>query len=441
MFTVRSLHVAFEIWGVVFCLIFAVCLYSGIKFESNRRRIILYMQLCTAILLLMDAFAWIYRGYPGKIGYYMVRISNFVVFIMSDVAVFLYHIYVCIQIYPDEKANNKNILIKYFSVKKYPVRVWGTYIIFGVSIIFVIISQFTNLYYYFDSENYYHRNAMHPLSLVFAIIIMIMDFTLLIEYRKKIKKEIFISMLSYIVLPAIAAFILLFYYGASLVNIAISISMVIIFIVEMVSQNKALVEREKEIYDLKTRIMISQIGPHFISNTLTTIKYLCKTDQKMAVDTIDEFARYLRGNIESLTYKKPIAFSDELEHVKNYISIEKKRFGDRVNVEYDIETSAFRIPALTLQPLVENAVKHGITKKTEGGVIKIQTKETEEYIEIIIKDNGVGFDTSIMNNDDKIHIGIDNVKERIGSMCSGYLEYESDINKGTEVRIYLPKQN
>ena len=90
---------------------------------------------------------------------------------------------------------------------------------------------------------------------------------------------------------------------------------------------------------------------------------------------------------------------------------------------------------------MENAVKHGITKKTEGGVIKIQTKETEEYIEIIIKDNGVGFDTSIMNNDDKIHIGIDNVKERIGSMCSGYLEYESDINKGTEVRIYLPKQN
>ena len=209
--------------------------------------------------------------------------------------------------------------------------------------------------------------------------------------------------------------------------------MIFLFITAMIDQGRTN-------YELKIDIMISQIKPHFIYNSLTTIKHLCKKDPELAAETIDEFAKYVRGNLSALSEKKSIPFEQELEHVKSYLSIEQKRFGKRIHVEYEIETVNFRIPPLTLQPIVENAVKHGITKKIEGGTIRISTSKEKDYYIVLVEDNGVGFDSTHQNrNSSEKHIGIQNVKKRIENMLGGTMYIRSIPGKGTAVEILLPK--
>lgn len=444
MFTVQSLHVAMEIWGAIFCALAAFCIFYNTGMKPHMRRILMDMELASAVLMSMDAMAWGFRGYPGTTGYIMVRISNFMVFLISDIILLLVHTYVCMNIYEnrqdDENAQISNdtkenkTRFNYFTRRDLPKRVKMVYICGMIGILLVIITQFTGFYYYFDKNNFYHRSRYHFICLLIGLIAMLIDASLLIQNRKKIKKQIFISILSYLVLPILASAIQLFIYGVSLINISITISMICMFVV-------AIVEQGKELTNARVDVMLSQMQPHFIYNTLTSIKYLCRHDPQEAVDTINEFSLYLRGNINSLTECDTIYFSKELDHVRHYVAIEQKRFGDRMRVEYDIQETDFKVPPLTLQPLVENAVKHGICKRDEGGTVVISTEKDLGGYRIKIKDDGVGFDVNRFRTVDRNgtkHIGLINVKKRIEQRCGGTLEVRSTVGEGTTISIYIP---
>ncbi|MEG0340133.1 MAG: histidine kinase [Oscillospiraceae bacterium] len=186
-------------------------------------------------------------------------------------------------------------------------------------------------------------------------------------------------------------------------------------------------------------ILLSQIQPHFLYNTLTAICGLCDENPQEAKKVTAEFADYLRHNLESLTQSIPVPFEDELRHIKVYLDIEKKRFEERLNIVYDIANIDFRVPALTIQPIVENAVKHGVVKRKNGGTVTISTRKQECYYEIIITDDGVGFDINEPQPDPNTHIGIQNVRDRLWSMCKGTLDIKSEEGKGTEASIKIPK--
>jgi sensor histidine kinase YesM len=144
--------------------------------------------------------------------------------------------------------------------------------------------------------------------------------------------------------------------------------------------------------------------------------------------------------MDSLTQKEPIAFTKELEHVKNYIDIEQLRFGDRLKTEYDIQTENFTIPPLTIQPIVENAIKHGVNQRPEGGTVIISTSETGSYYIIRVTDNGVGFDINKKKDDGRSHVGLSNIKKRLETMLDAYIETESVIGEGTTVTVKIPKK-
>ena len=187
----------------------------------------------------------------------------------------------------------------------------------------------------------------------------------------------------------------------------------------------------------RIQIMMSQIQPHFLFNTLSTIQALCRTDPELAFDTTGKFGAYLRQNIESLGRPELIPVQEELEHVHIYTDIEALRFPD-VHVEFDIEDLDFRIPALTVQPLVENAIRHGVRIR-KNGLVTVRTRKTQNGHEIEIRDNGRGFDVQAFETGaDGSHIGIRNVRERIGSMCGGALTIDSRRDEGTTVTIRIP---
>lgn len=436
MFTVQSIHVSMELWAAIFCVIMAVCLFFNKGMSRYKRTLLLYMELSGAVLVGMDACAWAFRGYPGTMGYWMVRISNFMVFFMSDVILLIVHEYVCMNIYATHmEYDGEDLKHRILKIREAPFRVRIVYYVAIIGMILVIVSQFTNLYYYFDEHNFYHRNTFYFVSLLVGFIAMAIDASLLIQNRAKMKKLVFVSLLSYLAFPFLAAVCLVFYYGISLLNISIVLSFMCIFVVAMIEQGE-------ELRDTRAELMVSQMQPHFIYNALTAIKYLCKHDPEMAAQTIDEFSGYLRGNIDSLTEKDTIPFEKELEHTRNYLAIEKKRFAERLNVTYQIETENFMIPPLTLQPIAENAVKHGICKKKGGGTLSIHVMEIEHAYQIIVSDDGVGFDANVPvgARDGRKHIGIENVRERVKQRCRGTLKIESIPGKGTVVTIEIPKK-
>ena len=193
--------------------------------------------------------------------------------------------------------------------------------------------------------------------------------------------------------------------------------------------------------DLKARqriqIMMSQIQPHFLYNTLSTIQALCYANPKKAAGITGDFAAYLRRNLVSLGESGLIPFPKELEHTKVYAGIEETRFPN-IHVRYDIQDGGFSLPPLTLQPIVENAIRHGVRIREEG-IIEIAARRREDGHEIVIRDNGVGFDTQKLENADESHIGLRNVRDRVERMCGGTLTVESRMGEGTRVTIFLPR--
>ena len=201
-------------------------------------------------------------------------------------------------------------------------------------------------------------------------------------------------------------------------------------------------EEQEKNKQAQIKIMMSQIQPHFIYNSLSSISTLIPLDQYKAQKALDEFTEYLRHNLSSLTQTSLIPFEDELRHIQTYVSLEKVRFNDRLNVVYDIQTTDFYVPPLSLQPLVENAVKHGILKKVEGGTLLFKTEEVEDAYIVTIQDDGVGFDSKELQIDTNKHFGINNIKHRLTSMCHAELLIKSEPNKGAlaTVKFYKEKK-
>ena len=197
-------------------------------------------------------------------------------------------------------------------------------------------------------------------------------------------------------------------------------------------------EMELRLKENQISIMLSQIQPHFLYNTLNSIYQLCETNPMRARSMVNSFAEYLRNNLSTLEAPRLIAFETELAHVNTYLDIERVRFEDTLEIEYDIRCVDFSLPVLTVQPIVENAVKHGTSKKRGGGKVTIATDQDEESYIVRISDTGCGFDPSMPKDDGKRHVGIENVRQRLANMCRGSLIIESTVGVGTVATIIIP---
>lgn len=195
---------------------------------------------------------------------------------------------------------------------------------------------------------------------------------------------------------------------------------------------------EAELKESRIAIMLSQIRPHFIYNTLGTVERLCLKDPRMAFELVRNFSLYLRGNFSELDSVAPIRFSEEIKHVQYYANIEKVRFPD-IEIVYQLEASDFALPAISVQPLVENSIKHGLRPLESGGRIVIRSYETETHFCVEVSDNGVGFDTSAPI-DKKEHVGLNNIRERLKATVNGELVVESKPGAGTRSTIMIPKE-
>ena len=192
----------------------------------------------------------------------------------------------------------------------------------------------------------------------------------------------------------------------------------------------------------KLALATGRMKPHYIYNVLTTIYYLCETDPDKAQRAIGTFSEYLRNTLEVMERQEPVTFARELNEIRHYLELEKLRFGDRLTVEYDVEYDEFLVPPLSIQPLVENAVKHGIAAKEEGGTVRIVSRKLSDGgAQIRIIDNGIGFDIDSLKNLDVTHEGLANVRERIRLEVGGDMTITSVPGRMTTVVVTIRPGN
>ena len=307
------------------------------------------------------------------------------------------------------------------------------YIILAICSIYIllsVISLFNGMFFSFDENGCFVNGPMYGLVRAFDLIVIIIGIFWVMCYRKILTLREISFLISFNVIPLLSMTLQRFWEPTPQ-YMAVTLSLIVIYVLFHG-------EITRQLADSRISIMLSQIQPHFMHNMLTTIMYMCRTEPEEAEKTVGQFADYLRANMDSLTLKQCIQFETELKHVKTYWSLEEKRFGDKIRAVYDIQENSFMLPSLTIQPIVENAVKHGMRKGKQLTVtIRTYSDVNNYYVEI--NDDGRGFDVSAFENDGKSHIGIKNVQQRLKMMCGGELMVNSVPDQGTDAVIKIPK--
>ena len=306
-----------------------------------------------------------------------------------------------------------------------------------VYVALLIFTQFSTEIYSISSKNVYQRGPWYFVLLVPPAAMMIMNCISLFFRRKQLTKKQRAAFTVYLLIPLGCMLIQMFSYGLLMIVIGTSVSAMIMFVFILMDQVDHSIRQQKENAAQQASITVLQMRPHFIYNTLMSIYYLCKQDAEKAQQVILDFSSYLRKNFTAIAKADAIPFEEELEHTRAYLAVEQARFKDQLLVEFDTPFTDFRIPPLTLQPIVENAVKHGMDPELEPLFISISTRRQDGYAEITVDDSGPGYQPV---DDNEPHIGLDNVRERLKMMCKGDLTISRRDCGGTIVTIRIPVQ-
>ena len=293
--------------------------------------------------------------------------------------------------------------------KKVAEMVMGVSGIINILIIAVVISGKVLVY---DTKIVWECSQ----CIISLILIILCIITLKKEKKKRTELITYVLIHTAILLDFIGVGYHMYYSG-----ICFKVSFMIMLLIflflgvkQVVMDYQASIKNKKmklELENSRITVMLSQIQPHFLYNSLTSVMDLCDSNPKQAKAAIADFADYLRGNLSSLKTENLITFGTELEHIEKYLKLEKLRFMDELEIVYDIHSKDFMLPALSVQPLVENAVKHG-----------------------------VGFAEGEYADDGGTHVGIENIKKRLDMMINARLEIESKKGIGTKACIFIPKR-
>ncbi|WP_181458358.1 histidine kinase [Paenibacillus pabuli] len=203
----------------------------------------------------------------------------------------------------------------------------------------------------------------------------------------------------------------------------------------------------KEAANNEMAFLRSQIKPHFLYNALGTIMSLCFTDGPRAGELLGSFSRYLRILFHLDNSEELIPLSKEMELIQAYVEIEQERFGSRLQVELDVDRSLYscKVMPLLIEPLVENAIRHGVSKKIDGGTVRLYIQKYENRVQVVVEDDGVGMSpeqaASIL---DRSHteqgIGLQNVQRRLKHLNGQAPVIQSEQGHGTKITFEFPYQ-
>ena len=477
MLNLQVIEISFDIWGVVFCFIFALTAYLSRNFDREGTKKLISMLLINAAGLFSDMLSWVLwkveNGSAALIT--MAQVADFMAVCFNFTLMMLTADYV---VYLVKRRKNSEF------------RKWRT-MIYTTSILGIIALFLSRAFGFFALPDLLENNEalfiiMSP-NVISLVCLGLLGYFVVSEHDWLTPIER-VAFALYIIVPIVITATELYVYGYSPVNIGATTAIVLLFVSRAKINTEILINQQKIMTEQRLLEVEKQVRPHFIFNVLNIIYYLCASDAKKAQSAIETFSDYLRDNLKAMNAESLVPVSQELDYVKHYLSLEKLRYEDELTICYDIRCTNFELPGLTVQPLAENAVKHGIRYKPSGGTVRISSWENDDAYMIRVADDGVGFDpatvelpedpkagverlsileseaseqaqnayfsktSSASQSTDQEQrqsasldagngIGLSNTYTRLKILCNGVMTITSAVGQGTTVDIHIPKEN
>ena len=422
---------ALEIFAAAVTAVMLIGCFLERKHKTKSGKLFVWCLISQTAMLLVDAPIWILLANPKPENVIPIKILSFSSDAFLCVLISLYAY--CLTEYINER---KKISYGYTNLIT---------VLCGISLVLWLINAFNGMYIYYDATGLDQTGPHYLLSQAFNVVLPAMTMVLAFRYHDVIGWRNTWIWVLYGLIPVLSIPVQVL-WAVTPVCLATTVSLVLVYTLIHVEQaereaniEKELAQKELALSESNNSLVLSQIQPHFLYNALTSIYRLCDVKPEAAKEAVSNFSKYLRGNLDSIKQTKMISFADELKHLQAYLSLEKIRYDDDLDIKYDIKATEFFIPPLTVQPLVENAVNHGISDMPKGGIVTISTEENNDFYEIRVSDNGVGFDPGKVVSDGRSHVGIANVQSRLNIMCHGTLDIKSSPGDGTVAIIQIPK--
>ena len=430
MFDVRWLNISVEVWCAAFCAVGIACALLFTRTERVFRNYLVALFVAVLVAAGGDALAGIFRGDRGDLAWIATHAGNLATFCGGFVLLAIYTSYLCARL----EAAQAPVA----NARSWCAVVWTAA---GVMCVLTALGAF----YHIDADNVYRRTGLYWATLLYALPVAAFDTYLTVRARARLDSLLFACLMAYNVIPVLATVAQTFTYGFNVLIVADMICVLLLFFeiqtwsARILSErSEQLVRSEAELADSRIAAMVSQIQPHFLFNALDSIYQLCEEDPSRAQQAVDMFSSYLRANLASLRRTAPVPIETELGHVRTYLDLEKISMEDLLIWELDVQATGFSVPALSVQTLAENAVRHGVSKKPDGGHITVRTREDRTCWMVSVTDDGVGFDTSAPLGEG--HVGLENSRRRIEALCGGTLDITSEPGRGTTAVIRIPKE-
>ena len=314
-----------------------------------------------------------------------------------------------------------------------------------INIIINVIDLFgTRLIYYYFEDHGYEGGPLNfmPFAVEIFYVVLIFIYSVRMLNGKNKSKGMIMSfcMITILFAQFLTNFDMPSIYIPTIIAIEILVYYFYIAAIQYNENKDALVESELALERNRNNLLLAQIKPHFINSNLAVIRSLCYGEPEKAVEMIDHFSGYLQENIQQIDDMQLVSFEREMESVDNFVYLEMQRFPDKIEVIKDIKVNDFLVPPLSVQTIVENAIRHGISMTGKKGTVRISTLAKDDNVIVKIEDNGKGFDVDSVEFDGINHVGIKNVANRLKRILNGKIKVESEVGYGTTVTFYIPRE-
>ena len=412
----------------LFTLLMLACLTAALLHERNGfRRDAMFLAVIAghALNTAGDLLAWRFAGKAGALAAAMAKAGNILT-------------YLCI---PIVSAGFLMLLFAYAAGRRRVNTAAGRWLagaiaaVSAASMLILAGNPWTGLLYRIDEENRFYWGTASAFLPDGAVLVQLVLFygLLAVELRGEKCSRLWRTLLC-CALPTAAILAEIAGAGIMLLYPTLATALLLLYFARQQDMEEQMLRQRAELADSRARLLLAQIQPHFIFNALLAIQQLCRDDPRKAETAVGDFSRYLRGNLDAMTDRGTVPFPREMEHIRCYLALEQADPASRVRAEYRLEATAFRLPPLTVQPLVENAVRHGVKPKPEGGTVTIASGETAEGWTVTVADDGVGFGSGAAEHRS---VGMENVRTRLEA-CGGTLKIETGEG-GTVATVFIPK--
>lgn len=431
---IYTVNCTIELFSFILC-VFLVAASASTAKNNLPERTFGAISLLMLLNVFGDLLSWVFTTGEGLANFIICQLGNNLTYYCAPTVYTLLALFAYMSVTPDRPRDAHGVS----RARTRGGRVHLTLILalYAIDILMVVANYWTGWFYRIGNGNSFTWGPLRtvPDNIALAQFILLLPLLLLEADDRGLAWR---EWLTCAAIPVAGLIVENIAPALMLVYPSVTLSIVMVYI-ELSRRNKMLLmARSLELAESRTKVLSGQIRSHFIFNALAAIQELCMEDPKAASRAIEDFSHYLRGSMQAVGDEALIPFSSEIENVKSYLALEQIDPSSTFSVEWALEAVSFRIPPLTVQPLVENAVTHGVAKRGAEGLIRIRSCENEHGYTVTVSDNGgiSDRDESARNHNG---IALENVKKRLALQCAG--SFDLDITTdGATATITIPKK-